>query len=338
LPERPAGCFAQKGPVPFLRNDIHRWTKMMIPETGTLLIWLGGAGLLLMAAVALLGTGRKQVADRLATVSGDSVVGGIPSGRAAGLLNAEGPLDRITRRRLKQEEKKRRMRERMMQAGFYAAVSGSLFMLLRILLVTCGAGLGFLVAAMSNLPPIHGLGIGALSGAAATVAPSFWLDHLKKVRQVKLRRALPDALDVMVVCLQGGLSVMASMSRVANELVTAHPMLAMEFKIAERQMQMGQSAGEALRGVADRFDMEELRGMAAVIKQAERIGASIAAAMEVFADSLRLKRTQRAEELAHKAAVKILIPTVLCIFPAIFIVILGPAAIQIYNQLIVKGP
>ena len=78
--------------------------------------------------------------------------------------------------------------------------------------------------------------------------------------------------------------------------------------------------------------------MAAVIKQAERIGASIAAAMEVFAESLRLKRQQRAEELAHKAAVKILIPTVLCIFPAIFIVILGPAAIQIYNQLIVKGP
>ena len=311
---------------------------MMIPETGTLLIWLGGAGLVLMALVALLGMGRGHVTNRLATVSADSVASGIASGGAAGVLNADSPLDRITRRRLKQEEKKRRMRERMMQAGFYAAVSGSLFMIVRMLLVAGGAGLGFLVATMSNLPPIYGVGIGALCGVVATVAPSFWLDHLKKARQTKLRRALPDALDVLVVCLQGGLSVMASMSRVANELVTAHPMLAMEFKIAERQMQMGQSAGEAIRGIADRFDMEELRGMAAVIKQAERIGASIAAAMEVFADSLRLKRQQRAEELAHKAAVKILIPTVLCIFPAIFIVILGPAAIQIYNQLIVKGP
>jgi tight adherence protein C len=142
---------------------------------------------------------------------------------------------------------------------------------------------------------------------------------------------------VLVVCLQGGLSVMSAMSRVANELVTAHPMLAMEFKIAERQMQMGQSAGEAIRGIADRFDMEELRGMAAVIKQAERIGASIAAAMEVFGETLRLKRHQKAEELAHKAAVKILIPTVLFIFPAIFIVILGPAGIQIYNTLIKGG-
>jgi tight adherence protein C len=102
-------------------------------------------------------------------------------------------------------------------------------------------------------------------------------------------------------------------------------------------MQMGQSAGEAIRGIADRFDMEELRGMAAVIKQAERIGASIASAMEVFGETLRLKRQQKAEELAHKAAVKILIPTVLFIFPAIFIVILGPAGIQIYNTLIKGG-
>jgi tight adherence protein C len=310
---------------------------MIIPETGTLLIWLGGAGLVLMALVALLGVSRGQVTDRLSTVSADSMAGGMAPGRAAGVLNADSPLDRMTRRRLKQEEKKRQMRERMMQAGFYSAVSGSLFMMLRMALVAGGAGLGFLVVTISNLPLIPGMSIGAAGGLAATVAPGLWLDHLKKARQTKLRRALPDALDVLVVCLQGGLSVMASMSRVANELMTAHPILAMEFKIAERQMQMGQSAGEAIRAIADRFDMEELRGMAAVIKQAERIGASIAAAMEVFADSLRLKRQQRAEELAHKAAVKILIPTVLCIFPAIFIVILGPAAIQIYNQLIMKG-
>jgi tight adherence protein C len=138
----------------------------------------------------------------------------------------------------------------------------------------------------------------------------------------------------LVVCLQGGLSVMASLSRVANELAVAHPMLAIEIKIAERQMQMGQTAGEAIRGIADRFDMEDLRAMSSVIKQAERIGASVAMALEAFAENLRLKRSQRAEELAHKAAVKMLIPTVLCIFPAIFVVILGPAAIQVYNTLI----
>ena len=108
----------------------------------------------------------------------------------------------------------------------------------------------------------------------------------------------------------------------------------MEIKIAERQMQMGRSAAEAIRGIADRFDLEELRGMASVVKQAERVGSSVATALEVFAETLRLKRQQRAEEMAAKAAVKMLFPTLLCIFPAIFVVILGPAAIQIYEKLV----
>jgi tight adherence protein C len=238
---------------------------------------------------------------------------------------------------LAQEEKKRRLRERMMQAGFYAAASGSLFMMFKLLLIVGCAGLGFLISTMGKLSLMHGIGIGTICGVAATIGPSFWLDRVKGARQMKLRRALPDALDVLVVCLQGGLSIMASISRVANELATAHPMLAMEFKIAERQMQMGQSAGEAIRGIAERFDMEELRAMAAVIKQAERIGASVANAMEMFAETLRMKRSQRADEMAHKAAVKMLIPTVLFIFPAIFVVILGPAGVQIYNQFILGG-
>ena len=132
-----------------------------------------------------------------------------------------------------------------------------------------------------------------------------------------------------------GLSVMASIARVAGELAVAHPMLAIEFKIAERQMQLGQSAAAAIRGIADRFDMEELRGMAATLQQAERVGASIAMALEVFAESLRDKRAQRADETAHKAAVKLLFPTVFFIMPALFVVILGPAAIQVYQALIV---
>ena len=99
---------------------------------------------------------------------------------------------------------------------------------------------------------------------------------------------------------------------------------------------MGQSVGEAVRGIADRFDLEELRGMASVLRQAERIGSSVATALDVFAETMRLKRSQRAEELAHKASVKMLFPTLLCIFPAIFVVILGPAAIHIY-EVMIKG-
>ncbi len=307
---------------------------MIIPETGTLLIWFGGAALVFIALVLLLGSGQGQVKERLADVSSGGGGGGSPPGLLSGLLGSDSPLDRETRRRLQQEEKKRLMRERLMQAGFYAAASSSLFFTFRLLLIAGSSGLGFLISTMGSLPLVYGIGMGAFCGVTATIAPSFWLDRRKSARQTKIRRALPDALDVLVVCLQGGLSMMASVSRVADELVTAHPMLAMEFKIAERQMQMGQTAGEALRGIADRFDMEELRGMAGVIKQAERIGSSVANALEVFAETLRLKRHQRAEAMAHKAAVKLLIPTVLCIFPAIFVVILGPAAIQVYENLI----
>lgn len=310
---------------------------MIIPETGTLLIWLGGAALVFIALVLILSAGQGRVKERLADVSSDEGSGQSGSGMLSGLLGEDSPLDKETRRRLAQEEKKRQMRERLMQAGFYASASSSLFVTFRLLLIAGGVGLGFLISTMGSLPLQHGLGLGAFCGVAATIAPGFWLDNRKAARQMKIRRALPDALDVLVVCLQGGLSIMASISRVADELVTAHPMLAMEFKIAERQMQMGQTAGEALRGIADRFDMEELRGMAGVIRQAERIGSSVAHAIEVFAETLRLKRHQRAEEMAHQAAVKLLIPTVLCIFPAIFVVILGPAGIQVYEALIRGG-
>ncbi len=294
-----------------------------IPDAGTLLIWLGGALALLLLLVAILGGRRHSVPERLADVS----AGG-------GAEGGEHPLDRLSRRRLVKEEQKQKLRERLMQAGFYGTASGTLFVALRLLLIAGATGVGFLASRFGHLTLVQGLLAGLVCGIAATIAPGFWLDHLKHGRQTQIRRSLPDALDVLVVCLQGGLSVMAAMSRVAGELSAAHPLLAVEIKIAERQMQMGQTAGEAIRGIADRFDLEELRGMASVVKQAERVGSSVASALEVFAETLRLKRQQLAEETAAKAAVKMLFPTLLCIFPSIFVVILGPAAIQVYEQLI----
>jgi tight adherence protein C len=178
--------------------------------------------------------------------------------------------------------------------------------------------------------------MGAAGAILGTIAPSFWLDYVKTSRQTKIRRALPDALDVLVVCLEGGLSLSGAFSRVARELATAHPMLSVEFQIIERQTRMGRTVGQAVREMADRFELEELRSMSSVIIQAEKIGSSVVTALEVFADTMRQKRHQRAEEMAQKAVVKIIFPTLLFIFPGIFVVILGPAAIQIY-QLLIKG-
>jgi tight adherence protein C len=161
------------------------------------------------------------------------------------------------------------------------------------------------------------------------IAPSFWLDHMKKKRQTAFRRSLPDALDVLVICLEGGLSLAAALRRIAVELRSAHPALAAELNIIQREVQMGRSEGEALREFASRADLEEIRSLAAVILQAERFGAGLVRSLRVHADTLRLKRLQHAEEMAGKASTKMLFPTVFCILPGIFIVILGPAAIHI---------
>jgi tight adherence protein C len=119
------------------------------------------------------------------------------------------------------------------------------------------------------------------------------------------------------------------MRRVAGELRTAHPLLATELNIVQREVQMGRSSGEALRHFAERSDLEEIRSLASVVIQAERYGASLVKALRVHAETLRIKRLQQAEEMAQKAATKVLFPTVLFIMPCIFIIILGPGVIQL---------
>ena len=119
------------------------------------------------------------------------------------------------------------------------------------------------------------------------------------------------------------------MQRVADELQTAYPLLATELQLAQRDIQLGRSPGEALRHFGDRTDLDEIRTLAAVIVQADKYGAGLVKSLRVHAETLRLNRRQYAEERAQKAGLKILFPTILCIFPAMFVVILGPAVIRI---------
>lgn len=240
--------------------------------------------------------------------------------------------------RQKEEQEKKEFKARLVQAGLYRANAAAVFAIAKLGMLAGMTGLGLLISIAGWMPLPLALLLGVCLGLGGTIAPSFWLDHVKRTRQIQIRRSLPDALDVMGVCMAGGLSLPGALSRVAKELHTAHPMLAAEFVIMEREIQMGHSNGEAFREFADRFDMEELRSLAAVVGQAEKFGGSVVRALEVYAETMRRKRHQRAEELAQKASVKILFPTLLCIFPGIFIVILGPAAMQIYTMLLSRGP
>jgi tight adherence protein C len=191
--------------------------------------------------------------------------------------------------------------------------------------------LGLTAGAAGLMPVRSGLLIGGCVSILGTIVPSFWLDSLLRRRQATLRRALPDALDVIIICLEGGLGLAAAFARVSSELRTVHPLLAAEMIIVQREIQMGRSTGEALKQLALRFDLEELRSIAAVVLQAERFGSSVVMSLRVHADSLRERRLLQAEEMAQKASVKILLPTLFCIFPVLFVVLLGPAAFDLYE-------
>src|SRR5439155_4664942 len=139
--------------------------------------------------------------------------------------------------------------------------------------------------------------------------PTVWLNKRKEKRQAVLRNTLPDALDVIMICLEGGLTLAGALTKIATELRSVHPVLAVEMNIVQRYIQMGHSAGEALRQFANRCDLDEARSLASAVLQSERFGASLVAAVRVQADLLRLRRLQQAEERAHKASVHVLFPT-----------------------------
>jgi tight adherence protein C len=236
----------------------------------------------------------------------------------------------------KDERERTHLQTRLIHAGLYGRQALLLFLGVKFLLMVSPAAIGLMAGILGMVPLLHGLLFGVILSVVGMIGPSFWLDRRKTARQTAFRRSLPDALDVLVICLEGGLSLTGALRRVAAELKTAHPLLASELQIAQREVQLGRATGEALRQFADRTDLDEIRSLASVVIQAERFGASLVKALRVHATTLRENRLQRAEELAQKAAIKVLFPTLLFIFPGIFLVILGPGAIQIvemFNQI-----
>ena len=230
-------------------------------------------------------------------------------------------------------EERTKLQARLLHAGYYGRQALAIFFGVKLLLMVSPAAVGLLLGLVGAIPSMYGMLGGALLGILGMIGPSFWLDHRKAERQKSLRRALPDALDVIVICLEGGLSLQGALGRVGGELRVAHPLLARELSIVQRAIHLGRSAGEALQDFADRADLEDLRMLASVIVQSERFGASLVKALRTHADTLRGQRLQHAEEMAQKAAIKILFPTIFCIFPGLFLVVLGPALMQIMPML-----
>lgn len=285
----------------------------------------------LVFLVFLLVSGRKTRVDtRLEELSGQEAM---PSAQGTVSQIARSTLPRLGAPLIPKDEQERtRLQARLIHAGLYSRQALVLFLGVKMFLIVGPMLLG-LTAGLLGLDSMSMCLIyGALGGIIGLTGPNFWLNWMKRRRQISFRRSLPDALDVLVICLEGGLSLGGALNRVAGELRSAHPLLASELNIVQREVHLGRSEGEALRQFGDRADLEEVRGLAAVITQAERFGAGLVKSLRVHAETLRNKRLQHAEEMAQKAAIKLLFPTVLCILPGVFIIILGPAMIQIFEM------
>jgi tight adherence protein C len=174
----------------------------------------------------------------------------------------------------------------------------------------------------------------ALFGAIGLYLPQIVLWHLRTTRQKEIFLSLPDALDLLVVCVESGLGLDAAMRKVTDEMKGHAKIISGEFAMANMQLQMGRPRREVLHDLGVRTGVDDMRSLAAILIQADRFGSSIAQALRVQSDSMRTRRRQIAEEKAAKTAVQLIFPLVLFIFPAIFVVLVGPAAIQIQKNLL----
>jgi tight adherence protein C len=164
--------------------------------------------------------------------------------------------------------------------------------------------------------------------------PELWLTWRIRARQHRLRLALPDGLDLLVICVEAGLGLDQALMRVAEELRITHPELSEELQLVNLEMRIGKTRLEALRELGLRTGLEDIKALVAMLIQTERFGTSVAQSLRVHSDDLRTKRRQRAEELAAKTAVKMVPALVFFIFPALMVVILGPAVITIMRQFV----
>ena len=225
-------------------------------------------------------------------------------------------------------ERQSELRRRLAMAGMYSPSAIRTVTGFRMILLVGGVLGGYLLGTMLN-SQLLGLSIGGLLGY---LAPNIWIKIQVKKQQRALENGLPDALDLMVICVEAGLAVDAAMERVGEELAIVHPRLSRELEVTHMETRVGLSRMESLKNMGVRTGCQSLQSLASMLIQADRFGTSVAGALRVHADSLRVARQQRAEEMAAKASVKISFPLVCFIFPATFIVLAGPTVVDLMNS------
>ena len=282
--------------------------------------------LLVTAGAMVLSPGGAAVIERrLAEITGRPV----RSARDSVTFDrAVDTLKRIGRTVPKSPSEMGKLQLRLVHAGFRRHDAVAIFLGIRV-------GLGLLCFLLLSTPlfvrPNMLLALGA--AGLGYVLPGMVLARLANRRQHRIRLSVPDALDLLVVSVEAGLGLDQAIQRVGDELASVHPELSEDLRMINLELRAGKARAEALHNLAARTGVDDLTSLVAVLVQTDKFGTSVAQALRVHSDALRTKRRQRAEEAAAKTAVKMVFPLAICIFPAIWIVTLGPVAIKFVQVL-----
>ncbi len=276
------------------------------------IVALGGALLLLR---------RRNVSDRL-TASGVTP-GGAPSSAAVGQMAG-------VMARLATGKPSLHLREELAQAGYHSPNNASVYLGLKMAMLGLGVVVGLVLAAvLVSLSPVMRLELVAVLGLAFFFIPNLVVYLRRRKRRLEVRCHLPDALDLLEVCVSAGMGTDMAWNAVADEMRRVSTVLADEMALANLEIHLGAHRAEAMRHMAVRTGEADLESLAAILVQSERLGTSIADALQAFAAAMREQRKHRAQEAAEAMAVKLLLPMILFIFPAILIVLIGPAGMRI---------
>jgi len=222
------------------------------------------------------------------------------------------------------------IRRKLIMAGYMGSNAVTIFMIARVV----GAAL-LLVATLfatpyivGSLPPSKLALYGVIATGIGFYLPTLWVQHQIEKRQDEARLSFPDALDMLLVCVEAGLSLAAALNRVGQEIGQARPMMGEQFRLVALEMQAGKSREEALRNFADRVGIDEVRTLVTLLLQSEALGTSIGLSLRVHADEMRRKRLVKAEEKANKLPVKMTLPLIFFILPSLLSVVMTPLVIK----------
>jgi tight adherence protein C len=296
---------------------------------GVLFVAVGGV---VYSLGSILGRGADARA-RLKLLVGTALPSQAPPSRwYERILAAAGPFARLAMPDT--DEKVSQVRARFLHAGFRDASAQVVYFAAKALLAIA---LPLLLMLFAGVPLSSENGPMFMLLTAAAVGyylPGFVLARLTAIRQRELFEAFPDALDLIIVCVEAGLSIDAAIARASSEIGLRSQALAEELRLVGLDLRIGSSRERALRNLATRTGLDEIASFVAMMLQADRFGTSVADSLRVHADMLRVRRRQRAEEQAAKIPLKMLFPLIFFIFPALLLVLMGPAMIQIYRTLL----